>query len=1117
MQLTTLNSSYGDFAAKLSRNTKHLTSSVGRLSSGERITQASDDIASLSVSTSMLTRTTSLRSTLTNLAQAGSLLDIMDGALSETQEILQRMSQLSVMANSGGTTKQERAFLNIEFQNLKQEIDHIANSTSFNGVSLLNGESNFGVDNSVQRTAIEGSNRSDRIVGSDGADAISSGIGNDVIEAGSGNDIIDAGTGADRIDAGSGDDEIIVGSAGAAANSNIALPVSDNLVVGLDASDTSNIVGHPGNVAQINDGSGQGNDITSLSGSVTSGTDTINGVNALSFNGASILQIADNNNLNLSAQNTRTIMVAFETGNNITNRQVIYEQGGTVNGFNLYIDNGQLYAGTWRSNGGTFNHHLGTAIEANTSYTAGLVFDFGGTNDFTAYLNGSAYASVGLTTGQSGHSGNIGVGGMHQDTRFFDGSSNGNGFEFNGKIGELLNYQDALDITEANEIQSYLGQRWGVSTAAATSGADTILGGEGYDTLRVRGNAYNAQLDGTNNISGLEEIILSGNDNAHGLTVTDGYFQSGEGVLNDQLVISAAGNSSALTVKAEELSGRNTVIAEGGRGDDTFNGSGSGNFGVSYANANNRATIDLLNGTATGNGNDTLNKISRVEGSSFGDKIFGSERSDIINGGAGNDLIQDITAERGQLITRGIVQYMDSSDTSLINNSPGVVNNITDKSGNGNNVLSNAGNVTSGTASINGKNALLFDGSSSLRIGNSADINTTGQAERSIFMTFETSDDINTRQVLFEEGGGTNGYNIYIENGSVFFSAWQGGGGTFNLVLSEEIEANTAYSGGFVFDSTGGTFSAYLNNSKIGELANSTAQANHSGDIVLGGSGGTFIQNNSTGAGDFFNGKIGELLIYNSALNANERADLQNFLINERISGYGGNDVLNGGAGNDTITAGAGNDTIDGGSGDDIAVFTGRISDYTISRASNNALRVIDNRSAPSDGATLVRNIEKLQFANGSLSVNTTADNENQIGFLIGDENSNNQLFVDLPNITTDNLFESDVNISSMENAAIAFNEVQIAMNRVTSLRATIGSKQSSVGVLSDTLSNKLQNQDFARGALADTDIAFSSTEFALQQVQGNLITAMAAQTNNLRSTVILDILEGGINITPTE
>lgn len=113
--------------------------SIARLSSGNRIVKASDDVAALSTGTSLRTSVTTLKQALLNTSQGSSLLQVADGALGQVVDILQRQKALAVQAGSGSLSDTDRAYLNQEFQALSSEIDRISESTKFSSVSLLNG------------------------------------------------------------------------------------------------------------------------------------------------------------------------------------------------------------------------------------------------------------------------------------------------------------------------------------------------------------------------------------------------------------------------------------------------------------------------------------------------------------------------------------------------------------------------------------------------------------------------------------------------------------------------------------------------------------------------------------------------------------------------------------------------------------------------------------------------------------------------------------------------------------------------------------------------------------------------------------------------------------------
>ncbi|MFO0069713.1 MAG: flagellin, partial [Alphaproteobacteria bacterium] len=115
------------------------TRSVARLSSGQRIIQASDDVAALTTGTTLRTGVTTLRRALLNSSQGTSLLQVADGALGQIVELLQRQKALTVQAGSGSLSNVDRGYLDLEFKALSDEIDRLAKTTTFGSVQLLDG------------------------------------------------------------------------------------------------------------------------------------------------------------------------------------------------------------------------------------------------------------------------------------------------------------------------------------------------------------------------------------------------------------------------------------------------------------------------------------------------------------------------------------------------------------------------------------------------------------------------------------------------------------------------------------------------------------------------------------------------------------------------------------------------------------------------------------------------------------------------------------------------------------------------------------------------------------------------------------------------------------------
>ena len=110
-----------------------------RLSSGQRINSASDDAAGLQIANSMTSQINGLKMASKNASDGISLVNTVDGALSESTEILQRMRELAVQSISDTNSGQDRVFIQDEINALNTELNRIASTTQFNGMNLLDG------------------------------------------------------------------------------------------------------------------------------------------------------------------------------------------------------------------------------------------------------------------------------------------------------------------------------------------------------------------------------------------------------------------------------------------------------------------------------------------------------------------------------------------------------------------------------------------------------------------------------------------------------------------------------------------------------------------------------------------------------------------------------------------------------------------------------------------------------------------------------------------------------------------------------------------------------------------------------------------------------------------
>lgn len=120
-------------------NLMNLARSMERLSSGYRINRAGDDPAGLAISEKMRAQIRGLNMAVKNCYDGISMIQTAEGALQESQNILQRMRELAVQAASDSNEKIDRVALQQEFAMLIEELDDIAGKTRFNDQNLLDG------------------------------------------------------------------------------------------------------------------------------------------------------------------------------------------------------------------------------------------------------------------------------------------------------------------------------------------------------------------------------------------------------------------------------------------------------------------------------------------------------------------------------------------------------------------------------------------------------------------------------------------------------------------------------------------------------------------------------------------------------------------------------------------------------------------------------------------------------------------------------------------------------------------------------------------------------------------------------------------------------------------
>lgn len=186
----------------------------------------------------------------------------------------------------------------------------------------------------------------------------------------------------------------------------------------------------------------------------------------------------------------------------------------------------------------------------------------------------------------------------------------------------------------------------------------------------------------------------------------------------------------------------------------------------------------------------------------------------------------------------------------------------------------------------NGKRELVFNGTTDfLEIGPDANLNLDIFSRKDVVVAFTTGADVTTRQIVYEQGGGTRGLNIYIDNGEIHYhiwsnaddngvnSAWGAGSATGAFFVTGAITANTDYIATLSYEvgATTGTLEGFLNGASVGAVVTSTPSGvapllyAHGDNGALGGLVGSTRFDDNTSTNAFFTGAIQELIHYSEA------------------------------------------------------------------------------------------------------------------------------------------------------------------------------------------------------------------------------------------------------------
>lgn len=277
------------------------STAMQQLSTGKRINSARDDAAGLAIANRMSQQIRSLDMAVRNAGDAVSLIQTAEGATASITDMLQRMRELSVQAINDTNSQDQRGYLDIEFQQLKQQIQSISEHTQWNGFSILNGTAGERVgDRPVYKVASAGVFNSE--VTYTGGTPTTSASANTITTSGAGS-FLKAGT-----------LNVVVG---ASAMTSATFTMPDGNIITLDVTDATKIAMST-NTITLKAGSGLVNNNVVLTQTFNSST-TVNYSNqSVSLSVARNMPTVDNMQANDIIINGVTIPASYATDDTVS-------------------------------------------------------------------------------------------------------------------------------------------------------------------------------------------------------------------------------------------------------------------------------------------------------------------------------------------------------------------------------------------------------------------------------------------------------------------------------------------------------------------------------------------------------------------------------------------------------------------------------------------------------------------------------------------------------------------------------------------------------------------------------------------------------------------------------
>lgn len=1099
MQISSINTNLAAYSAQANIRTAQSdnSASVSRLSSGNRITQASDDVAGLAIGTSLATNVSTLRTALTNASQAVSLLSVADSSLGQITEILQRQKSIAVQAGSGTLGATERAFLDAEFQALTSEIDRIATNTNFNGVTLIDG----GLDAAslFSNTATQAT-----------AGALTLSFSNDIAD-GETIEINGVTLTAESLASGVDGLEFLVGATAAETVENLAarlnLIASDNSVTGVTAANRLAIseakyeaVGANLVITSRAGGSLSSNFTVGLSADDVSATTNGEATSSGQFAGTSFNLFTDASSTSLT---TLTQVLNAGGAGDATpfddDEALTLTIGGVTH---------TLYTFTALAGSGTGGDHtivdLVNGINANagnTGVNADLVYNGTSYNVRLSYesQNGVAIIDGGNTydsttfklTGD-----NIDLSGSHiastgddltKSIVATDGYRNLSDADLNVAL-----VSQSADAVHASATTTALPYEIGQSITATLNGETVLLhtfaASDGLNDIVASINAKTAA-------TGVYAVVDDADGNALNvrLYVSDpsGAARNANGATAG-INLSVGGNahvSAAATANTAIANGSTAVtrVSDSGLvgGADDGLGIGSAKFTASSAVGDsiitdlstikaNSQIIFSANATA----GDTI---------TFGDKVFYFTTNTSSDKAANEILIGDSTADTLDNAVATLNAYGANSaigSEAYEFNQVNIVrdgNTLSFEGKHGDNVLQIDGTVvtiaSSDTANTSVTNADLSNAATTFGVKVDGIANSDFYGTISGFTATYT--------------GTTDQATLSVQVGDYTYTAEK-----VDLTIASNTTirflSDTASDG-----SNGGYFDIQLKANQINSVTSQAGANTVASRLDAAFSGLSFIQNrevSSYAAGGAFtvNGAVTGSLLGTSV--TAQLADFDSLSLTDVSV-----NTATGSATDASVSLTIGGVAFTSANG--IGTTLGANQTYRLTSATD-ADQFIEFTTG--DKAISLTNADQAAAFETALKAAFGANSGSAgLSFQVGTDVTDT-LSVSIGDAGTETLFEGvSLNVLTSEAAATAVAAIDTAISNVTAVRATVGALQSRFNFASANIQSSIQNQDAARGTLLDTDISDESTNYAISQVKLQAGISVLAQANQALQSLL--------------